>query len=301
MTAQAFAAMLPADGDVTVRVNSPGGDVFDGITISNRLWARNSTVYIDGLAASSASVIAAGGRHVVAGEGAMVMIHEPWIQIAGNADDMKQEADVLDKVGDQIAAIYARKAGGTAKEWRKRMSAETWLTASEAKALGLVDEVSASLAIAACAGLDKYHYSNKGKFMDIFNEKKIVALTETVEAKDTEIATLRASIEEATKKIEELTQESAEAKADAEAKAAKVAEVEASIQSERDSVESRIVDAARDAVRKALAMNAPPAVEGGDTESQTHSAKYDALWNAGKLAEAQAYLNAHRAEINRGN
>jgi ATP-dependent protease ClpP protease subunit len=300
-SAQEFAAKIPETGNVTVRVNSPGGDVFDGITISNRLWNRSSTVYIDGLAASSASIIAAGGRHVVAGEGAMLMIHEPWARVDGNAEEMAQEAAVLNKVGDQLAGIYARKAGGTVAEWRKRMAKETWLSASEAKELGLVDEISQSLSIAACAGLDRYNYQNKGRYMDIFNEKKVLALTETVEAKEAEIIALRASIEEATKKIEELAQEATAAKVEAEAKATEVDEVKATLQSERDGVEARITEAARDAVRAALKGNAPPVVEGGDGDvEQSHSAKHAALFAAGKLAEANAYMAKHRASIFRG-
>lgn len=126
-----------------VRVNSPGGGVFEGVAIANALRAHPSevTVQIDGLAASIASVIAMAGDRVVIQPQAMVMIHDASGVCMGNAADMAEMGDLLDKISDNIADAYAQRAGGTRDDWRTRMRAESWYTAEEAVAAGLADEV----------------------------------------------------------------------------------------------------------------------------------------------------------------
>lgn len=126
-----------------VRVNSPGGGVFEGVAIANALRAHPAevTVQIDGLAASIASVIAMAGDRVVIQPQAMVMIHDASGACLGNAADMQEMADLLDKISDNIADAYTQRAGGTRDEWRARMRAESWYTAEEAVAAGLADEV----------------------------------------------------------------------------------------------------------------------------------------------------------------
>lgn len=126
-----------------VHINSPGGDVFDAIAIFNVLasWPKKVTTHIDALAASAASFIALAGDHVVMEPTAMVMIHDAHTIGAGNAADLREQADLLDQCSDIIAGIYAAKAGGTVKDWRKKMAKDAWFTASEALDAGLVDEV----------------------------------------------------------------------------------------------------------------------------------------------------------------
>jgi ClpP class serine protease len=97
--------------------------------------------HIDGLAASAASVIAVAADRAVAHEGSMVMIHNSWTLAMGNASDMREVADLLDKVDGTIAASYARKSGKTADEFRPLMDAETWFTGAEALDMKLVDEL----------------------------------------------------------------------------------------------------------------------------------------------------------------
>lgn len=145
VTAQDFVRELNALEDVDeidLHLNSPGGDVFDGITIYNALVNHPAavTVHVDGLAASAASFIAQAGDRVVMGRGAMMMIHDAAGFALGNAGDMRSMADLLDKVSDTIAGIYAARSGIDAATWRKRMLAESWYRDTEAVEAGLADE-----------------------------------------------------------------------------------------------------------------------------------------------------------------
>jgi ATP-dependent protease ClpP protease subunit len=134
-------ATIKADA-ITVRINSYGGDVFEGIAILNSIRGLDATttVVVDGIAASIASVIAMGGDKVVMNQNSQMMIHNAWDFAAGNADELQRVADGLRSMSGNIATIYAAKAGGTAEEWQALMTAETWYTADEAVAAGLADE-----------------------------------------------------------------------------------------------------------------------------------------------------------------
>lgn len=127
---------------INLRLNSPGGSVFDGLTIFNRLREHPATVNVtvDGVAASIASVIAMAGDTVAMGLGAQLMIHNPSGLVMGQADDMREMADLLDKLArDSIADVYTAKAGKTAAHWLDLMGRETWLSGPEAVAAGLAD------------------------------------------------------------------------------------------------------------------------------------------------------------------
>jgi ATP-dependent Clp endopeptidase proteolytic subunit ClpP len=128
---------------IELHLNSPGGDVFDAVAIYTALRQHKAHVHVlvDSLAASAASFIAMAGDKVTAMANAMLMIHDPWGLVIGNAADMREMAGLLDKHGDNIASIYAAHAGGEIVTWRERMLAETWYLADEAYAAGLVDEV----------------------------------------------------------------------------------------------------------------------------------------------------------------
>jgi len=128
---------------ITLRINSPGGDVFDGIAIFNAVKRHPAecNVYVDGLAASAASFIAMAGDSVTMSPHSQMMIHEAAGLVIGPADDMRKMADILDKSSDNIASIYAEKAGGTTEEWRAKMRDETWFSDSEAVEAGLADRI----------------------------------------------------------------------------------------------------------------------------------------------------------------
>lgn len=126
-----------------VRVNSPGGSVFEGLAIANALRAHpaNVTVQVDGLAASIASVIAMAADRVVMAPQSMLMIHEASGMCLGDSAEMAKMADVLDIISSNIADAYAAKAGSTPDDWRNAMKAETWYKAQDAVDAGLADEL----------------------------------------------------------------------------------------------------------------------------------------------------------------
>lgn len=129
--------------EIDLHLNSPGGEVWDGIAIYNALINHRAavTVYVDGIAASAASVVAMAGDRVVMARGSQLMIHDAWGLCVGNAAEMRRMGDDLDRESNNIAGIYADRAGGTARQWRKAMEAESWYTADEAVTAGLADEV----------------------------------------------------------------------------------------------------------------------------------------------------------------
>lgn len=146
VNAAEVSAALAELGDVSridLRLNSPGGDYFEGVTIAHAL-ARHPAqvaVHVDGLAASAASVIAMGGDRIVMGQGSQMMIHEASSMAWGTASEMRRTADMLDQTNDDIAQMYARRTGGDAAAWRQAIAAETWYTAAQAVTAGLADEV----------------------------------------------------------------------------------------------------------------------------------------------------------------
>lgn len=129
-------------GSIDVHLNSPGGEVFDGIAIYNALKNRQGvSVYIDGIAASIASVIAMGadmGHLFIESTGSM-MIHDGFAMAAGNAAELTTLAQQLDSVSDTIAGIYAYRTGRSAQQWRADMQKETWYTGQQAVDAGLAD------------------------------------------------------------------------------------------------------------------------------------------------------------------
>lgn len=128
---------------IDLHINSPGGEVFEGIAIYNCLRAHPATIttYVDGIAASIASVIAMAGNRIIMGPHSQMMIHEGSGLCIGDADEMRKMADLLDFQSDNIAGVYAARAGGTVEDWRARMRTETWYTAETAVTAGLADEV----------------------------------------------------------------------------------------------------------------------------------------------------------------
>jgi ATP-dependent protease ClpP protease subunit len=134
--------------NILVHLNSPGGDIFEGVAIAAALREHpaNITIKVEGLAASAASFLAMAGDQVVMSQGSMMMIHEASGVTMGNADDHRTTAALLDQLSNNIAGFYARKAGGSVPEWRARMETETWYDAEDAVKAGLADEVSSDQA-----------------------------------------------------------------------------------------------------------------------------------------------------------
>jgi ATP-dependent protease ClpP protease subunit len=146
ITAKQFAEDLKALGNVSainLHIHSPGGDVFDGIAIYNLLnkHPASITVHIDGLAASMASVIAMVGDRIVMPENALMMVHKPWGITGGDANEMRNYADLLDKMESVLIPAYVQKTGKTAEEIASLLAVETWMDGTECLANGFADEL----------------------------------------------------------------------------------------------------------------------------------------------------------------
>ena len=129
-------------GNITVRLNSPGGDVFAGVSIMNMLKDREGdvTIIVDGLAASIASVIAMAGDKIIMNTGSMMMIHNAWSFAVGDSQELRKIADQLDKIGESIISVYATRTGLDTDTIKDMLDAETWMTADEAVEMGFADE-----------------------------------------------------------------------------------------------------------------------------------------------------------------
>lgn len=127
---------------VNLRINSPGGDVFEARAMAAAIAQHgNVTAWIDGVAASAATYVATAAKTVNMAEGAFFMIHEAWSIGYGNKHDLTAMAGLLDKIDGTIVQDYARKTGQPADQLTAWMQAETWFTAAEAQANGFVDAV----------------------------------------------------------------------------------------------------------------------------------------------------------------
>ncbi|WMR35371.1 ClpP-like prohead protease/major capsid protein fusion protein [Metapseudomonas otitidis] len=154
ITAKQFAKDLKALGDlqrIDLRVHSPGGDVFEGTAIYNLLRHHPARVegYVDGLAASMATVILMACDTVYIPENAMWMVHKPWGITGGDADDMRRYIDLLDKIEDTMVMAYAAKTGKSAEDIKALLTEETWMTGREAVEAGFADQLTEPLAAAA--------------------------------------------------------------------------------------------------------------------------------------------------------
>jgi ATP-dependent protease ClpP protease subunit len=145
--AEALDEITPDVSRIDLRINSGGGAVWDGLAILNQLRSHPApiTAIVDGIAASAASFIAVACDEVVMMPNSKLMIHDALGICIGQAVDMREFADFLDDSSDNIAEIYAARAGGTAQEWREQMTAKgllgQWYTAAEAVEAGLADRV----------------------------------------------------------------------------------------------------------------------------------------------------------------
>jgi ATP-dependent Clp protease protease subunit len=167
VTAKSFIDEVKALGAVkslNLHINSPGGSVFEGLAIYNYLKRMDAeiTVYVDGLAASIASVIAMAGK-VVLPENAMLMIHNASGVAMGTAEDMLAMAAALEKINASLVTVYTAKTGKDADEIAALMAAETWMTAAEAKEMGFADEIIEP--VRAAASFDVSRFQNAPEFL----------------------------------------------------------------------------------------------------------------------------------------
>jgi ATP-dependent Clp endopeptidase proteolytic subunit ClpP len=155
VSAKAFSQAMQevGPGPLVVEINSPGGNVWDGLAIYNMLRGRQApvTTRVVGIAASIASIIALAGDTVEIADAALIMIHDPSGMVAGSSEDMRKMADALDQHAEVLAGIYRKKTGRSIESIRAAMKSETWFTADEAIQYGLANRhTDEQMSIAAC-------------------------------------------------------------------------------------------------------------------------------------------------------
>ena len=135
--------LMSGEGDITVWINSPGGDCIAAAQIYNMLleYKGNVTIKIDGIAASAASVVAMAGNKVIMSPVSMLMIHNPMTMAAGDTTEMKKAISMLTEVKESIINAYELKTGMSRDKIAKLMDAETWMDANKAVELGFADEI----------------------------------------------------------------------------------------------------------------------------------------------------------------
>ena len=174
---------------ITVRINSPGGSVMDGIAIFNILSRIDGEleIHIDGICASIATYICMAGDRIVMADNAFFMIHNPQSFTAGESEDLRRTADLMDSMRDTIATAYALKTGKPQDEITSMMNEETWLDSNEALKMGFVDEIGESVKVAANAGgfpkHDARNYVTPGDCVD----ENIHNLIETIDTTEKEL------------------------------------------------------------------------------------------------------------------
>lgn len=166
---------------IAVRINSPGGDAFEGVAILNLLKAQKKPidVFVDGIAASAASIIAMAGDTITMGQGAMMMVHGAWTVCVGNAEAMRAQATVLDQVNESMAGIYVKRTGQTKAAIIAIMDAETWMGAQECLDGGFATAIAEDAADAEQMALAK-------SFKSLIHLKNVPAALRS-KADDTEV------------------------------------------------------------------------------------------------------------------
>lgn len=145
---------------VSVHIDSPGGSINAGRTIYSLLsgWAAGVNVVVDGQASSAASLIAMAGSTITMAEGSLMMIHDPWTEVTGGAEQLRQAADVLDGYGEELAKTYSKRTGIDVDQVKQMMADETWMFADEAVARGFADSVQSGLPAAAFSIPEGFNY-----------------------------------------------------------------------------------------------------------------------------------------------
>lgn len=188
VTAKSVAESLAAIGsaeEIDVRINSPGGSVWQGMAIYNGLKNHSAkiNVHIDGLAASMATVVAMAGDNINMAQNAMFMIHEPRTYAEGTAEDMLSQASMLEKLTTQAVGVYVSRTKMKEEDVRSAMNAETWYTAEEAKAAGFITNITANKQITAHYDVSKFEKAplwaqSQMKALVAVPEQKVEPMTE---------------------------------------------------------------------------------------------------------------------------
>ena len=290
---------------LTVEIHTVGGSVFDGYRLFNSMQElRNRgvsvTARINTLAASMGSVIAMAADKIEIAANGRMMIHEASTAMAGDAEKMRQTANLLEGISDEIAAIYSMKTGKTQKEMRDLMKGETWMTAKQAVEMGFADEI----------------FDTKTKAMSILDRfkpdaaltEKVIGLESAIVDAENQISELAANLATREGDLQNAVTELAEAKASNESISAKLAESEALLQSEKeaviakaselDALNAKIIEVEASANARAIEIAAQAGLAPLNV-SMDEAAPTNHLEHIKNLspAEKTAYVKKHKKEI----
>ena len=176
------------DKNINVHINSLGGSVFDGLAIYNALknHSKKVTTKVEGIAASIASVIAMAGDSIEMAENSLFMIHNPFAMSGGDANELRKTANILDKIRNEIASIYASKSKHDSEHYINLMDVETWFNSDETMELGLINGITQPIKIENNYDISKFENITNEKINTIINKTKIkVMAKETKEVIET--------------------------------------------------------------------------------------------------------------------
>jgi len=243
--------------DLVVRINSPGGNVFEGLAIYNAIRRHRDrhhakvSVHVEGIAASIASVVVVAGDPVVMPENTLMMIHNPSALVIGDVEEMEKAVEFLEKVKMSLVVAYQSKAKDLpAEEIERLMSEETWFTAAEAVELGFADEVEEAVQIAARFDLSQYSNApadmakiiSAGGLPENLMDVEEIPMSKTDDKKKEAAAKVEAEAK-AKAEADAKTEAEAKAKAEAEAKAKADAEAEARTKADAEAKAKAAVEA----------------------------------------------------------
>ena len=177
--------MKELDGrDIYLHINCAGGEVFDGMAIYNTLKKYDGKViaYIEGIAASMGSVIPLAADEIIMSENSLLMIHNAWGGIMGEAEDMRKTAQLLDKLSGEIANIHTKKTGLDLVTVQQMMDDETWFNAEEAFEYGFIDRVSDAIKVAASFDISKFKNKTEKEIINQFNNQNSKTMTEELKS-----------------------------------------------------------------------------------------------------------------------
>lgn len=292
---------------LNVRVNSPGGYVWEGLAIANALKAHgNTTTTVDALAASMGSVIFLAGKRRVMASGSRLMIHNPASFAGGESSDLRKEADVLDGIAADMALMYSEATGGkvSIEEAASMMDAETWLSPEEAVEKGFAHSIEGKrTAFARIPETMKYRNAPQ-EVASMSVEPEAPGLLDRMMAKLTGTEQMRAELAQAetalTESVNRISLVEARATTAEAALAAAQAEHSAALES---AVSAARIEGAQEAAKQIMQGSAPapiPHVEESTEAFTTHSAKWDALRASGDYTAAGEYYSKHKTLILEG-
>ena len=298
---------------LTVRVNSPGGYVWEGLAIANAIKGHgNATTHVDGLAASMGSVIFLAGKKRLMATGSRLMIHNPTSYAGGEANDLRAEADVLDGIANDMAAMYCEVTGGkvSVDKAREMMDAETWLSPDEAVALGFAHGIEGKAAAFAKIP-ESMKFKHAPQEAAVPTQENEPSLLERMLAKVNGTSEIKADLAKAEGALTEAVAKIADAEGRATAAEARASEAVAALEAANtahalaltEAVAAAKIEGGQEFASQVLGASAPqalPHVEESAEAFTTHSAKWQALHDSADYDAAGKYYSQYKNLILEG-